>query len=168
MRKYLPAAADLIVYKVTGALIAFAILMLALAGGLTMLPMPVVIIMYSLAGATAIILSIGWLIRPSRYEVGNNKITIARTWPFPPITIRLSDIKDVRHLTLESLKPASLALPWIFGYSGRFKSNELGDLFISATGIKEVVLVETNDGKFILSPSNPKRFVKHVHDAIGR
>ncbi|MDI6829490.1 MAG: PH domain-containing protein, partial [Armatimonadota bacterium] len=165
MKKYFPVGADLIVYKITGGMIAFMLFLLALAGGLTMLPLAVVIVMYSIAGLIAAILAVGWLIRPSRYEIGSDRIAIIRTLPFLPIVIPLSEIKEVRHLTIESLKPASIALPFVFGYAGRFRNDELGDFFISATGIKEAVLVATNDEKFILSPSNPRRFVKHVHDA---
>lgn len=167
MKKYFPGSPDPAVWAVTGSMIGLLILLLALAGGLTSLPIPAVVVLYSLAGLLLLLVAVGWLARPLRYEVSDASVTIVRTWPFSAITIPVSEIKEIRHLTVESLRPASAVVAWVFGYSGRFRNDELGDFLLFATGTRETTLIAAK-ANYILSPSNPKRFVKHVHDLMGR
>ena len=167
MRKYSPGPPDSMVLKVTGAAGGLLLILLALAGGLTRLPMPAVIVLYSLSGVLALTLALGWLSRPTRYEVRSDSVAIVRLWPFSTIAIPLSGVKEVRHFKLSGAAPASLGLPWIFGYSGRFGGGELGVFLFFGTGVGEVVSIGAGE-TYVLSPENPKRFVRHVHDAMGK
>ena len=165
MKKHLPSGADPMVWKVTGSLIAGALLFLALAGGIRPLPLVVLIVFYCIAGILALIVVTGLLGRPVQYEVRDDSITIRRSSPFSSITISKSAIKAIRHMQLESFKPSLPSLPWVFGYQGRFRNSELGTFLMFATSTKgEVVFIEAGE-KYVISPGNARRF---VHDVSGK
>ena len=164
MKKHLPSALDPRVLIVTGSLIALAILFLALAGGIRALSLIPLIILYGIAGILALIIIAGWLARPVQYEVRDDSVTIRRSRPFRSITIGKQGIKSIRHVQLQSFSPTIRSLPWVFGYSGRFRNAELGSFLMLATGVKEVVLIEAGE-KYIISPMNSRRF---LHDMSGK
>jgi len=164
MKKYLPAGADSMVWIVTICLIALAFLLLVLAGGITSMPAPALVSLYVAAGIVGLVLLTGWLAKPIRYEARDTSISIVRSWPFSTITISKSEIKEVRHVKLEKIKPESLVVGWVFGYAGRFQSSELGSFVLFATNPADVVLIHAGE-KYVVSPANPKRF---VNDVLGR
>lgn len=165
MKKHLPSGADVIVWKVTGSLIALVLLFLALAGGIRPLPLAVLITFYSIAGILGLIVMTGLLARPVQYEVRDDSITIRRSSPFSSITIPKSSIKAIRHIELGSFKPAVASLPWVFGYVGRFRNSEIGSFSMFATNTKgEVVFIDAGE-KYVISPGNSRRF---VHDVSGK
>lgn len=164
MKKYLPASADRTVWIVTISLGVLLLLLLVLAGGIASLPASVLAAFYTAVGIIASVLLIGWLARPIRYEVRDTSISVARSWPFSTVLIPKSEIREVRHVKLGSTRPASVALCWVFGYAGRFQSQELGSVVLLATNPAYAVLIHAKE-KYILSPANPKRF---VNDVLGR
>ncbi|HUV05521.1 MAG TPA: PH domain-containing protein [Armatimonadota bacterium] len=161
MKKYFPAGADGTVWIVTSSLVAMALLLLALAGGITSMPSAAVIALYIAAGVIGLILLIGWLAKPTRYEIRDESVSIVRSWPFRRITIRRSEIKEVRHVRLESVMPASAAVAWVFGYAGLFQTKDLGAFLLFATSPRDVVLIRTNQS-YVISPANPKRFMQDL------
>lgn len=164
MRKHLPSGVDSMVVIVTASFIAVIALLLALAGGISALSRTGLIILYGIAGILALIVAAGWLARPVQYEVRDDSVTIRRSRPFKSITIAKSAMKSVRHFELQSFSPTARSLPWVFGYSGRFRNKDLGDFVMVATGPKEVVVIEAGE-KYVISPANPRRF---VHDVSGK
>ena len=164
MKKHLPADADRLVWIVTASLVAFGALLLALVGGIRSMPVVAVIILYSVAGVVALVLYLGWLARPLRYEVRDDSVTLIRSRPFSAITIPKSAIKEMRHLKLGQIKPAGLSIAWVFGYAGRFQSGDLGEIMIFGTNPGHAVLIHA-DEKYVFTPSNPKRF---MHDISGK
>lgn len=164
MKKHLPSGADLIVITVTGVLIGVVILLLALAGGIRALSLTALLILYGIAFVLALVVIAGWMARPVQYEVRDDSITIRRSGPFKSITIGKQAIKSIRHIQLHSFLPTARSLPWVFGYSGRFRSKEFGSFLMYATGAKEVVLIEAGE-KYVISPANPRRF---MHDVSGK
>ena len=164
MKKHFPAGADKTVWIVTTSSIALLFLLLALAGGITSMPISAAIVLYIVAGIIALVLLIGWLAKPIRYEVRDDSVSIVRMWPFSTIRIPKSEITEIRHLRLVSVAPTSVAVIWIFGYVGRFRSNELDSFVMLATNLSEPVLINA-DERYIVSPANPKRF---MHDLSGK
>lgn len=164
MRKHYPAGADRVVWIVTGSLIGLCVVLLAVAGGVTSLPTTVVVILYSTAGVTALLIALGWLARSVRYEIRDDSVTIVRTWPFRDVVIRRPDIKEIRHMRGKGFKPSASSLPWVFGYSGRFTSEELGTIAFYGSNPNEIVVIVARE-KYVVSPANPKRF---IHDLSGR
>ena len=161
MKKYFPAGADGTVWIVTTSLTVLVLLLLALAGGITSMPAPAAITLYAVAGAIGLILLTGWLAKPTRYEIRDDSVSIVRSWPFPKITIRKSEIKDIRHIKLKSVAPASVAVAWIFGYAGRFQDKELGAFSLFATSPRDAVLISAKQNS-VISPANPKRFMQDL------
>jgi len=164
MKKHLPADADRLVWIVTASLVAFGALLLAVAGGIRSMPLVAAVILYSIAGIVALVLYLGWLARPLRYEVRDDSVTLVRPRPFAAITIPKSAIKEMRHLKLGQIKPAGLSIGWVFGYAGRFRSGDLGEIMIFGTNPEHAVLIHA-DEKYVFTPSNPKRF---MHDISGK
>lgn len=163
MKKYLPAGADSTVWVATASLAAFLALVLALAGGITSLPTPAVAALYAVAGIVGLALLAAGLAKPIRYEARDESVTIVRSWPFPRITIPRSEIADVRHIRLESVVPTSLAAPGVFGYAGRFRSDEVGTFTLCATSLGEMVLIRATKS-YVISPANPRRFVHELSE----
>jgi len=161
MKKYFPAGADGTVWIVTISLMALLLLLLVLAGGITSMPAAAAITLYAVAGAIGLILLIGWLAKPIQYEIRDDSLSIVRSFPFSKITIGRSEIKDVRHVRLKSITPASVAVAWVFGYAGRFSSKELGAFSLFATSPRDAVLISAKQN-YVISPANPKRFIQDL------
>ena len=165
MKRHYPADADRMVWIFTVSLIAFALLLLSLAGAIPSMPPALVAVFGALALVVALILGLGWLARPQRYEVRDDSLAIRRSRPFASITIPKSEIKEMKHLVLDDVTPLWPSLCWTFGYSGRFRSRDIGDVTILGTNPTHAVLIVYGDCRLILTPSNPKRF---VHDISGK
>jgi hypothetical protein len=164
MKKHLPADADRLVWIVTASLVAFGALLLALVGGIRSMPVVAEIILYGIAGIVALVLYLGWLAKPLRYEVRDDSVTLIRSRPFAGVTIPKSAIKEMRHLKLGQIKPVGLSIGWVFGYAGRFQSGDLGEIMLFGTNPEHAVLIHA-DETYVFTPSNPKRF---MHDISGK
>jgi len=164
MKKYLPADANSTVWIVTLSLMACLLLLLVLAGGIPSMPASAVEVLYIAAGIIALVLLTGWRAKPMRYEVRDDSVSVVRSFPFSPLVIQKPEIKEVRHVRLGSIRPTSVAVGWIFGYAGRFQSEELGPVVLLATNPANAVLVHA-DQKYVFTPANPKRF---MNDVLGR
>lgn len=160
MKKYFPAGADRAVWIVTCSLIAFALVVLVIAGAVDM-PSSALIVLYSVAGLVGLVLLLGWLARPVRYEVRDTSVSIARAWPFRSTTIQKSEVKEARHLKLDAVRPSSISIAWIFGYAGRFASKDAGEFLFFGTNPSNAVLISAKE-KYVLTPANPKRFLNDV------
>lgn len=164
MKKYLTAAADAMVWIVTGTLMALVLLLLVVAGAIMSLPVPALIAIYSAAAVVALVLLIGWLAKPVQYEVRDKTLTIVRSWPFTSVVIDRSDIREVRSMKLRSIAPSSVVVLGVFGYAGRFKSDEVGSFAFYGTSTRDTVLISAKKD-YVVSPANPKRF---MHDLLGK
>ena len=164
MKKHLPADAERTVWIISSVVVALAILLLAAAGVVPLKFVVARVILYSLAGIVLIIVAVGLLARPVRYEVRDDSLTIVRYRPFADITIPKSAIKELRHVKLGQIKPVSVAVYGVFGYAGRFDTEEQGQVMMIATNPSHAVLVVA-DERYVITPSNPKRF---THDLSGK
>jgi hypothetical protein len=164
MKKHLPADADRTVWIVSSVIVALAILFLATTGIVPQKFMGVDIVLYVLAGIALIIVAAGLLARPVRYEIRDDSLKIVRNRPLADITIPKSAIKEARDVKLGWIKPASIAIPGVFGYVGRFDTEEQGQVVMIATNPSHAVLVVA-DKRYLITPSNPKRF---THDLSGK
>lgn len=168
MKKYFPASPDGAVWMVTLILAGILVLLLTLAAGTAPLPPKAVVTLNSISGALAVILLVGWLAKPSRYEVSDTSISIVRTWPFRNISVPTSEIHEVHHLSLGPVIPTGPTLPYVFGYAGEFQNTQLGDFLFFGTGRGQAVVLTTDDRKYVISPANPKRFIKHMNELMDR
>ncbi len=164
MKKHLPAIVDRNVWIITSAVVALAVILLVAAGIVPSKFLVADLILYGLAAIVLAIIGISLLARPVRYDVRDDSLTIVRYRPFADITFPKSAIKEIRHVKLGEIKPVSLAIFGVFGYVGRFKSEEQGSIVMIATNPEHAVLIVT-DNRYIITPSNPKRF---LHDMSGK
>lgn len=165
MKRHYPADADRQVWVFTASLIGFAVLLLSLAGAIPSMPRVLTAIITAIALVVVLILCLGWLARPLVYEVRDDFLTIRRSRPFAGITMPKSEIKEVRHVVLGEIKPSWPSVGLAFGYAGRYRTQEQGDVIILGTNPGHAALVVHKDRRYILTPSNPKRF---VHDMSGK
>lgn len=168
MRKFLPAGADSVVWTVTISLTALVFLLLVLARTTASKHTHAAIALSAAAGIVALVLVIGWRAKPIRYELRDDSVSVVRPWPFAAIIIVRSQITEIRHLNLGRVIPTSLTLPYVFGYAGEFRDAELGDFLFFGTDRREAVVLATSDRKYVITPANPKRFIKHMNELWGR
>jgi len=89
-----------------------------------------------------------------KYKIKDGLLT---SWsPFVAIKIKLKDIKNVEKIMF----PFNFRVGASF-YSGFFYVPNLGWVRLIVTNLRDTVLITTKDGKyFMITPSNPKRFMK--------
>ena len=117
----------------------------------------------STAGLSAVFILIpltifAWLIHPVYYAINNAAVIIKR--PFGVIEIDLDTIIDVR-----PLDPSELAVSvrifgsgGLFGYLGTFHSSSIGRYSMWSTNRNNLVLIECQNKKIVISPSDPEGF----------
>ena len=90
----------------------------------------------------------------TKYKIKDGLLT---SWsPFVAIKIRLKDIKNIEKI----MYPFNFKVGASF-YSGFFYVPNLGWVRSIITNLRDTVLITTRDGKyFMITPSNPKRFMK--------
>lgn len=92
--------------------------------------------------------------RPLKYVVEPGRLIIKR--PLKDKVIAFSEIKDVY-----AIKKDSMGWTWktfgnggLFGFYGEFRSDRYGDMTWYATRKSNYVMLETTDGKVVLTPDN--------------
>ncbi len=147
------------------------LLLLGLAGGflafdVRLSPDPQAIRWGLLLGPLLIALVIPgvWVLAPRGYSISGGELTVER--PLFPIRIPLASIRAVRLMARAEagtfVKVAGAA--GAFGHYGRFYSRPLGSFRLYATRRDQLVVIDAEAGRFVLTPATPERFI----EALGR
>lgn len=113
------------------------------------------------------VLAVAWCLSPRYYEITETAILIKR--PFFSISIGLSEVMRLKSITEEDLGSSSrlMAFGGIFGYLGTYRSSEIGKYQGWCTNRVNLVLIESGNQKWLISPSAPDDFVKQVNSRIN-
>jgi hypothetical protein len=103
-----------------------------------------------------------WGYHPQCYEVSKEAIRVKR--PFKSIYIPLDEVIVVRVLKKEEIGTLfrSFGVGGLFGYFGIYTSTKLGGVDMWCTNTTDLVLIEYNKKKVIISPEEPGSFVAEV------
>ena len=96
----------------------------------------------------------------TKYKIENSVLT---SWsPFMIIKLKLKDVKKVEKIMV----PLHFKVGTSF-YCGFFYAPNLGWIRSIITNLRDAVLITTKDGKyFMITPSNPKRFMKLLSEKV--
>ncbi|RFS19576.1 hypothetical protein DVR12_23390 [Chitinophaga silvatica] len=113
------------------------------------------------------VLVIAWALSPRYYLITDTAILIKR--PLFSITIYLSEVVRLKSVSEEDLGSSSriLALGGIFGYLGNYRSSEIGKYQGWCTNRVNLVLIESSNQKWLISPSAPEEFIRQVNSRIN-
>ncbi len=112
------------------------------------------------AVGVALVLPGAWALAPTGFALEGRALLVERL--LFPVRIALDDVRGVAVLPSDSLKGALriAGTSGLFGHYGRFWSRRLGAFRMYATRCRELVLVDTAGGRYLLSPDDPERFVE--------
>jgi hypothetical protein len=118
--------------------------------------------------AVAGVLGASWGFSPVGARVSADAVVVERRWA-GPVEIPLAEIREAEVLPPEALRGARRVAGYSGGgvHYGRFHSDALGGFQLYAWRRGPAVLLETSDGRVVLTPEDPERFVAQVTEAIG-
>ncbi|NSL86681.1 PH domain-containing protein [Chitinophaga solisilvae] len=104
---------------------------------------------------------------PRYYKIEADAILIKR--PLFPITILLDDVVRLRSITEEELGTSlrMMGIGGVFGYLGTYWSAEIGKYQRWSTNRESLVLIESQNRKWVISPSDADHFVRNVNKMIN-
>lgn len=113
------------------------------------------------------VIVVAWSLSPQYYTITATAILIKR--PLYSITIEMEDVVRLRSITEEDLGSSSrlLAFGGVFGYLGTYRSSEIGKYQRWCTNRENLVLIESDKQKWLISPSEAEDFVKKVNKIIN-
>ena len=113
------------------------------------------------------VIVVAWSLSPRYYIITETAILIKR--PLFSITIEMEDVVRLRSITEEDLGTSSrlLAFGGVFGYLGTYRSSEIGKYQRWCTNRENLVLIESDKQKWLISPSDAADFVKNVNKIIN-
>lgn len=121
----------------------------------------------AIAGALALALVLAWALAPTGFSIGGGAVTIERR--LFPVRLPFASIRAVAPLGPRALSGA-LRLAGsggLFGYSGSYRSRELGAFRLYASRREGLVLLDTDRGRCVLSPEPAARFVAELRARAG-
>jgi hypothetical protein len=105
-----------------------------------------------------------WLLAPRAFDIEGGDLVVVR--PLFPVPVPLASIRAVTLLDRSEagtfFKVAGSG--GVFGHYGRYWSRRLGAFRLYATRRDQLVVVDTENGRFVLTPATPERFI----DALKR
>lgn len=113
------------------------------------------------------VIVVAWCLSPRYYSITATAILIKR--PLFSITIEMGDVLRLRSITEEDLGSSSRLLNFggVFGYLGTYRSSEIGKYQRWCTNRENLVLIESDKQKWLISPSEADDFVKNVNKIIN-
>jgi hypothetical protein len=113
------------------------------------------------------VLGASWAWKPVGALVGERAVVIERQWA-GPVEIPFAEIREVEILPPEALRGARRVAGYSGGgvHYGRFQSQALGGFQLYAWRFGPAVLLETSEGRVVLTPEDPVRFAEDVQAAV--
>lgn len=110
---------------------------------------------------TTVIAGVGYM--PMRLKANDEKVTVRRL--FGSLEIPLNEVIDTRRIFKSEIDGSirTFGSGGLFGYLGRFKNDRLGNYTMYATELNNLILVRTNNKKYVFSCSCPQEFVEFVN-----
>lgn len=110
---------------------------------------------------TTVIAGVGYM--PIRLKANDEKVTVRRL--FGSLEIPLHEVIDTRRIFKSEIDGSirTFGSGGLFGYLGRFKNDRLGNYTMYATELNNLILVRTNNKKYVFSCSRPQEFVEFVN-----
>lgn len=105
---------------------------------------------------------------PIRLKANNEKIEVKRL--FCSLEVPLNEIVEIKQLSKFDMDGSirTFGSGGLFGYLGRFKNDRLGNYTMYATELNNLILIRTNNKKYVFSCSRSKEFVEYVNSNIPR
>ena len=110
---------------------------------------------------TTVIAGVGYM--PMRLKANDEKVTVRRL--FGSLEIPLNEVIDTRRIFKSEIDGSirTFGSGGLFGYLGRFKNDRLGNYTMYATELNNLILVRTNNKKYVFNCSCPQEFVEFVN-----
>ena len=111
------------------------------------------------------VLAGAYLFVPLGYHINAKDLVVSRLGP--DLVIPLRSIEKVTEF--ETSIPKSLRVMGsggLFGYFGRFHNGDLGSYRAYGRRARPTVLLDTTDGRIVLTPDSPDLFVQKLGEAI--
>jgi hypothetical protein len=120
-----------------------------------------------LAGPLAVlaIAPVAWALGPRALSIDGGVLRVERR--LRPVEIPLAEIRSVALLPREATRGVARVggSSGVFGHYGRFWSRKLGPFRLYATRTTGHVLLDTDGGRFLLTPDRPEAFVAALRSA---
>ena len=102
---------------------------------------------------------------PIRLKANDEKIKVVRL--FGSLKVPLNEVVEIRRISYSDIDNSisTFGSGGLFGYLGRFKNNRLGNYTMYATELNNLILIRTNNKKYVFSCSRSKEFVDYVNTA---
>ncbi len=116
---------------------------------------------------TLLILGVTYYFSIKKYVISDSELTVVR--PFSNVVFSVSKIKEVRMLDDCDMKFTirTFGVGGLFGYVGKFWNNHIKHFTAYSTRLRNLVLVvTTDDKKFVLSPNDTVLFVTELQKKI--
>lgn len=119
------------------------------------------------AGLLVVVAVLSWALAPSGFALEGGALVVLR--PLRPIRIPIPAIRRVALLPAGALRGAVRlgGSGGLFGWYGRHRSRTLGAFRLYASRRDGLVLVDSADERFVLSPEPPGRFVEALLGRAG-
>lgn len=118
--------------------------------------------------AAFVTVPLAWALAPRALVLRGSFLVIERA--LRPVELRLGEIRAVGQVTRQEL--GTLVRTWgsggAFGYYGRFYSRKLGPVRLAATRSDGYVVVDTDAGRWLVTPDDPGAFAAALLRAAPR
>lgn len=109
---------------------------------------------------------IGIIYMPIRLNIDNEKITVVRI--FSSLEIPKQEIVEIKKIQRSEIDNSirTFGSGGLFGYLGLFKNDKLGSYTMYATELNNLILIRTNNKKYIINCSNPEKPIENSDSDI--
>lgn len=107
-----------------------------------------------------------WLFSVGEYVLESDGLSIKRK--IFPIKIKYEEIKKVSRLGYQDIKSSIRIFGngGLFGFYGIFRNESIGNYRAYFSNFSDLVLIETDKKKFVISPENPDIFTDYLKSRI--
>lgn len=117
---------------------------------------------FAIPGPVTLWMTYRWA--PKAFRIDDTSVTVER--PADPVVIPLASIRQVEDLPPNVSLARVVGSGGLFGYFGTFKNAELGTVRLYATRSSGRVLLRTDTGSFVLTPSPLPTFLSELRKRL--
>jgi hypothetical protein len=111
------------------------------------------------------ILTVPYLFSPKAFELSKNGVIVKR--PLRSFAIPYPEITGISITNLSWKGVRLWASGGFYGFFGLFYVSNLGSVWIYVTRRENIVLIETKNWKYAISPEDPRTFLKRLETLVG-
>lgn len=118
---------------------------------------------YLLCGVLFVTVVIGVGYMPIRLKANSEAVTVTRL--FGPLKVPMNEIIEVKRIPKSEIDKCirTFGSGGLFGYLGKFKSDNLGHFTMYATDLSNLILITTPNKKYVFSCSRHKELIEYVN-----